>query len=174
MSIRERVADELSPYLEFRSGEALVEGEYLYLDSKWYEIVEISESQVLVSPAGAVTAANLKIEIDPANLYVTLLADAPIRFRSGQPYLVDLPDSELIYVDEAYCRYTPSGAANTSKRLHGLFLRQWDPEEGRELYRPLDPGEQGIPAEWILDPERSLVVSWRPVKASEILEVIGR
>lgn len=174
MSIRERAADELSPYLEFRSGDTLVADGYLYLHEMWYEIVEIAGNRVLGSLAETSTPSDLGIELDPENLYVTLPADAPVRFRRGQPHLADWPDSELIYVDEAYCGNSLSGTANTSKRVHGLFLRQMDLEDGTECYCPLNPGEQGIPAEWILRPDRDPVVSWRPVKASEILEVIGK
>ena len=173
MTRSEDVADEASQYLEFRRGAELEEGGYLYLRDKWYEVVEISGNTVMGGPVGASTYPDLRIDIDPESLYVTMPADAPVRFRRGQPHLVDWPDSELIYVEEAYRMDTYTRAANTSKRLHGLFLRQRDFEEGSECYVPLGPEEQGIPAGWILEPDRSLIVSWKPVSVSEILKEVA-
>lgn len=172
MRISEIMAGRLSQYLEFRLGTGLVEDEYLYLHEKWYEITEISGGRVLGSPAGAPISADRELEVKPENLYVVMPAGAPIRFWCGQPHLNDWPDSELIYVEEAYCGVGSSRGVNTSKRLHGLFLLQRDPENGEEYYAPLDPGEQGIPAEWTLHPDRSRIVSWRPITASEILKAV--
>lgn len=165
---------ELSEYLEFRRGADLKEDSYLYLNDKWYEILEIDGSWALGSPSGTPHYSDLKLEIKPERLYVTIPADAPVRFLHGQPCETLWPDQDLIYVDEAYVRADHCHGLDAAERVRGLFTRRQEPEEGRHFYAPLDPEEQGIPAGLVLDSDTALLVSWRPVRVSDVLRAVER
>ncbi len=164
----------LSEYLEFRRGADLEEDSYMYLHEKWYEIKEIDGSRVLGSLAGYSRRTDLGIEVEYERLYVTIPAGTPLQFRHGQPRGTQWPNKDLIYVEAAYRRARAGRSAGTSERVHGLFLRKWDVEDGRSHYIPHDPEGQGIPDTWILDEDQDMVVSWRPVTAAEILGAVGK
>ncbi len=174
MSCSENWLEEISEYLEFRRGADLEVDSYLYLHEKWYEIMEIDGSWAMGSPAGTTHYSDLRLDLDPESLYVTIPPGAPVRFQSGQPYDAKWPDKDLIYVEEAYRRARAGHASGTQETVSGLFLRKWDAEEGSSYYAPLDPAGQRVPDTWILDEDLDLIVSWRPVTAAAVLKAVGK
>lgn len=173
MSCLENWLSEISEYLEFRRGADLEEDSYLYLHEKWYEILETGGSWALGSLAGAPHYLDRKLEVEPERLYVTIPPSSPVRFWCGQPLSTTWPDKDLIYVEEAYRRVRPGHGVDTSEKVHGLFLRKWDAEEGTSYYAPLDSARQGIPDAWILDEDLDLIVSWRQITTAAILKAAG-
>lgn len=165
---------ELSKYLEFRRGADLEEDSYVYHLGKWLEILEVDDRWARGDIAGAPRYQDQVIHLEPDRLYVTIPADSPIWFRNGQPCEELWPGQDLIYVEEAYPRTDAGPSVSAGEKMHGLFLRRYGPEEGSSYYTPLSPEEQEVPRTWILDPDTTLLMSWRPVFAAEILKAVGK
>ena len=103
---------------------------------------------------------------DDGSLVVTSPVSSGLQFKDGVLQDVPWPCCSLIYVKRASRR----GVGNDpDEKVFGIFSLRYS-SDGEPYYAPADPEMQpGVASNWILYPERDLILSWEPVDVADLL-----
>lgn len=179
MSSSEYVSDSqliaLSKSIFLRRGSDIVADAIIYHGDCWWKVLgngATAESEILyVEKAGSTEydVEEVKIPIDDAKTYLTVLEGSPLQFRDGDLISTEWPDKDLIYVDKALRKAaTKRDGVYEKDEVHGLFSRRYD-TDGDCYYAPVEPDDQGIDRNWLLVEHLDLILEWRPVNIASIL-----
>lgn len=170
----DRLSD-LSKSIFLRRGSDIITDAIIYHGDCWWKVLgngTAVESEVLYAEkAGSLRhdAEEVKIPIDDAKTYLTVLEGAPLQFRDGDLISTEWPDKDLIYVDKALRKAaTRRDRVFEKDEVHGLFARRYD-SDGDCYYVPVEPGDQGIDKGWMLLEHYDLILEWRPVDIAAVL-----
>ena len=170
----DRLSD-LSEYILLKRGRDIIADAILYHGDCWWKVLgngtEMGREVLYVKKAGGAVlgAEEVKIPIDDAKAYLTVMEDAPLQFRDGDLVSTEWPDKDLIYVDKALRKSGPGrDGAYEKGEVHGLFALRYD-RDGDRYYAPVDPEDQGIDSGWILMEHYDLILEWRPVNLAAVL-----
>ena len=166
---------DLSQYIFLKRGSDIVADSIVYRGDCWWKVLgngTTMESEILYAEKAGSTsydAEEVKLPIDEAQAYLTVLEGAPLQFRDGNLISTEWPDKDLIYVDKAY-RKAVSQRDDTFEKneVYGLFARRYD-ADGDCYYAPVEPEDQGIAKDWILSEGLDLILEWRPVDIGAVL-----
>lgn len=179
MSSSEYVSDSqliaLSKSIFLRLGSDIVADAIIYHGDCWWKVLgngATAESEILyVEKAGSTEydVEEVKIPIDDAKTYLTVLEGSPLQFRDGDLISTEWPDKDLIYVDKAI-RRTVTGRDGLFEKdeVHGLFARRYD-SDGDCYYAPVEAEDQGIDKSWMLIENYDLILEWRPVNIAAVM-----
>lgn len=162
---------DLSEYISLKRGSDIIADAIIYHGDCWWKVLgngTMAGSEVLyVEKAGG--AEEVKIPIDDAKAYLTVLEGSPLQFRDGDLILTEWPDKDLIYVDKALRKaVSRRDGAFEKDEVHGLFSRRYD-ADGDCYYAPVEAEGQGIDGNWILVEHSDLILEWRPVNIAAVL-----
>lgn len=103
---------------------------------------------------------------DEGRLVVTASTASGLQFKDGNLLSVPWPSSGLIYVKRASQR----GVGNDpDEKVFGIFSLRYG-SDGEPYYAPVDPETQpGVASNWMLYPDRDLILSWEPVDVAGLL-----
>lgn len=156
-------------------GSDIVADAIIYHGDCWWKVLgngTTAESEVLYAEKAGSTkydAEEVKIPIDDAKTYLTVLEGAPLQFRDGDLISTEWPDKDLIYVDKALRKaVSRRDGAFEKDEVHGLFSRRYD-TDGDCYYAPVEPKDQGINSNWLLCEHLDLILEWRPVNIAAVL-----
>lgn len=170
-----RLSD-LSSYIVLIRGSDIIADAIIYHGDCWWKVLEnrtTMESEVLYAEkAGSLRhdAEEIKIPIDDAKTYLTVMQGAPLQFRDGDLISTEWPDKDLIYVDKALRKAaTKRDGVFEKDEVHGLFARRYD-SDGDCYYAPVEAEDQGIDKNWMLMEHYDLILEWRPVNIAAVLK----
>lgn len=166
---------DLSQYIFLRLGSDLIADAIIYHGDCWWKVLgngTTMESEVLYAEKAGSTeydAEEVKIPIDDAKMYLTVLEGAPLQFRDGDLIPTEWPDKDLIYVDKALRKaVSRRDGAFEKDEVHGLFSRRYD-SDGDCYYAPVEAEGQGINRDWLLVEHMDLILEWHPVNIAAVL-----
>ena len=170
-----RLSD-LSSYIVLIRGSDIIADAIIYHGDCWWKVLRnrtTMESEVLYAEkAGSLRhdAEEIKIPIDDAKTYLTVMQGAPLQFRDGDLISTEWPDKDLIYVDKALRKAaTKRDGVFEKDEVHGLFARRYD-SDGDCYYAPVEADDQGIDKNWMLMEHYDLILEWRPVNIAAVLK----
>lgn len=156
-------------------GSDIIADVIIYHGDCWWKVLgngTTMESGVLYAEkAGSLRhdAEEVKIPIDDAKTYLTVLEGAPLQFRDGDLISTEWPDKDLIYVDKALRKAVSKRDGLYEKdEVHGLFARRYD-SDGDCYYAPVEAEDQGIDNSWMLMEHYDLILEWRPVNIAAVI-----
>lgn len=170
-----RLSD-LNSYIVLIRGSDIIADAIIYHGDCWWKVLgnrTTMESEVLYAEkAGSLRhdAEEIKIPIDDAKTYLTVMQGAPLQFRDGDLISTEWPDKDLIYVDKALRKAaTKRDGVFEKDEVHGLFARRYD-SDGDCYYAPVEAEDQGIDKNWMLMEHYDLILEWRPVNIAAVLK----
>lgn len=150
--------------------------DYVLHASYWWRVVRADwgTSVLYLEIAGPRSAENPETAVlvrDEDGLVVTTSASSGLQFHNGELLSVPWPHCSLIYVKNARRREV---GADPGEEVFGIFALRHD-SHGEPYYAPVDQGMQpGVASDWLLFPERDLILSWEPVDVADLLERMQR
>lgn len=154
-----------------RMEDVIPDEDYVLHASYWWRVtgevggtgaleLEIAAPDDPLRPETAILVGN------EGSLVVTSPASAGLQFRDGVLLDVPWPCCSLIYVKRASRR----GVGNyPDEKVFGIFSLRYG-SDGEPYYAPADPKMQpGVASDWLLFPERDLILSWEPVDVADLL-----
>lgn len=154
-----------------RMEDILTDSDYVHHDSYWWKVLgeaedtgslelEIAAPDDLLHPETSILVG------DEGSLVVTAPASAGFQFQSGTLLDVPWPCCGLIYVRNARRRWIGD---DPDEKVFGIFVLRYE-SDGGSYYAPVDPEMQpGVASDWLLFPERDLILDWEPVDVAELL-----
>lgn len=165
----------LSKSIFLSRGSDIIANAIIYHGDCWWKVLgngTTAGSEILYAEkAGGAEygAEEVKIPIDDAKTYLTVLEDAPLQFRDGDLIPTEWPDKDLIYVDKALRKAaTERDGVFEKDEVRGLFARRYD-SDGDCYYAPVEAEDQGIDKSWVLLEHYDLILEWRPVDIAAVL-----
>lgn len=166
---------DLSKYILLKRGSDIIADAIIYHGDCWWKVLgngTTVESEILYAEkAGSLRhdAEEVKIPIDDAKTYLTVMEGSPLQFLDGELISTEWPDKDLIYVDKALLKDVSKRDGLYEKdEVHGLFARRYD-SDGDCYYAPVEAEDQGICRDWILMEHYDLILEWRPVNIAAVL-----
>ena len=154
-----------------RLGDVIPDEDYVLHASYWWRVTgEVGETGALeLEIAGSTAPMHPETAVlaeDDSSLVVTASIVSGLQFKDGVLSDVPWPCCGLIYVKNARKR----GIGNDSaERVFGIFALRYD-SDGSPYYAPVDQEMQpGVSSQWLLFPDRDLILSWEPVDVAELL-----
>lgn len=154
-----------------RVEDVIPDEDYVLHDSYWWMVAgEVGGSGALeleiAGPSDPLKPRTSVLSGAEGRLMVTAPASAGFQFRDGDLLPVPWPCCSLIYVKRASLR----GVGNDpDEKVFGIFSLRYDSEWGT-YYAPVDPEKQpGVASNWVLSPDRDLILSWEPVDVADLL-----
>lgn len=154
-----------------RMEDVLPDSDYVHHASYWWRVLgEVGDTGSLeleiAAPDDPLHPETSILVGDEGSLVVTAPASAGFQFQSGTLLDVLWPCCGLIYVSNARRR----GIGDDSdEKVFGIFALRYD-SEGGSYYAPADQEMQpGVASDWLLFPERDLILDWEPVDVAELL-----
>lgn len=159
-----------------RLEDVMPDEDYVLHASYWWRVVRADwgTSVLYLEIAGPSSAENPETAVlvrDEEDLVVTTSASSGLQFHNGELLSVPWPHCSLIYVKNARRREV---GADPGEEVFGIFALRHD-SYGEPYYAPVDQGMQpGVASDWLLFPERDLILSWEPVDVADLLERMQR
>ncbi len=159
-----------------RLEDVMPDEDYVLHASYWWRVVRADwgTSVLYLEIAGPRSAENPETAVlvrDEEDLVVTTSASSGLQFHNGDLLSVPWPHCSLIYVKNARRREV---GADSGEEVFGIFALRHD-SYGEPYYAPVDQGMQpGVASDWLLFPERDLILSWEPVDVADLLERMQR
>ena len=159
-----------------RFEDVIPDEDYVLHASYWWKVIgEIGETGSLeleiAAPDDPLHPETSILVGDDGSLVVTASAASGLQFQDGVLLDVQWPCCGLIYVKRASRR----GVGNDpDEKVFGIFALRYD-SDGGSYYTPVDQERQpGVASDWLLYPERDLILSWEPVDVADLLrEYLG-
>ena len=159
-----------------RLEDVLPEDDYVLHDSYWWKVLGgVGDTGALdLEIAGPSSPRNPETAVlvgGEGQLVVTASSRAGLQFQDGVLADVPWPGCDLIYVKRASLHEVGNGP---DEKVFGIFSRRYD-SDGEPYYAPVDPEMQpGVSSNWLLSPDRYLILSWEPVDVADLLrEYLG-
>ena len=166
---------DLSQHILLKRGSDIIADAIIYYGDCWWKVCgngTTMESEILYAEKAGVAecdAEEVKIPIDDAKTYLTVMQGAPLQFHDGDLISTEWPDNDLIYVDKALRKAaTKRDGVFEKGEVHGLFARRYD-SDGDCYYAPVEAEDQGIDKNWMLMEHYDLILEWRPVNIAAVL-----
>lgn len=159
-----------------RLEDVMPDEDYVLHASYWWRVVRADwgTSALYLEIAGPCSEENPETAVlvrDEEDLVVTTNASSGLQFRDGELLAVPWPHCSLIYVKNARRR---GAGADPGEEVFGIFALRHD-SYGDPYYAPVDQEMQpGVASDWLLLPERDLILSWEPVDVADLLERMQR
>lgn len=159
-----------------RLEDVMPDEDYVLHASYWWRVVRADwgTSVLYLEIAGPHSAENPETAVlvrDEEDLVVTTSASSGLQFQNGELLSVPWPHCSLIYVKNARRREV---GVDPGEEVFGIFALRHD-SYGEPYYAPVDQGMQpGVASDWLLFPERDLILSWEPVDVADLLERMQR
>lgn len=159
-----------------RLEDVMPDEDYVLHASYWWKVVRADwgTSVLYLEIAGPRSAENPETAVlvrDEEDLVVTTSASSGLQFHNGELLSVPWPHCSLIYVKNARRREV---GVDPGEEVFGIFALRHD-SYGEPYYAPVDQGMQpGVASDWLLFPERDLILSWEPVDVADLLERMKR
>lgn len=154
-----------------RMEDVIPDEDYVLHDFYWWRVTgEAGETGDLeleiAGPSDPLKPQTSVLSGDEGRLMVTAPAVSGLQFRDGDLLDVPWPCCGLIYVKLASQR----GVGNDpDEKVFGIFSLRYDSEWGT-YYAPVEPEKQpGVDSNWVLSPDRDLILSWEPVDVADLL-----
>ena len=167
---------DLSKYIFMKRGSDIIADAIIYHGDCWWKVLgngTTMETDIIhAEKAGSIRydVEEVKIPIDDARTYLTVLEGAPLQFLDGDLILTEWPDKDLIYVDKALRKAaTKRDGAFAKDEVHGLFARRYG-TDGDCYYEPVEAEDQGIDKHWMLMEHYDVILEWRPVNIAAVLK----
>lgn len=154
-----------------RLEDVLPDSDYVHHASYWWRVTgEVGETGALnleiASPTDPLRPETAILVGDEGSLVVTSTVEAGLQFQSGTLLDSAWPCCGLIYVKNARRRGIGD---DPDERVFGIFARRYA-SDGGPYYAPVDQEMQpGVASDWLLFPERDLILDWEPVDVAELL-----
>lgn len=154
-----------------RLEDVLPEDDYVLHASYWWKVLgKVGDTGALnLEIAGPSSPRNPETAVlvgDDGHLVVTAPHSAGLQFQDGVLSDVPWPCCGLIYVKNARKRGIGDDPA---ERVFGIFSLRYG-SDGDSYYYPVDQEMQpGVASDWLLFPERDLILSWEPVDVTALL-----
>lgn len=159
-----------------RLEDVMPDEDYVLHASYWWKVVRADwgTSVLYLEIAGPRSAENPETAVlvrDEKDLVVTTSASSGLQFHNGELLSVPWPHCSLIYVKNARRREV---GADPGEGVFGIFALRHD-SYGEPYYAPVDQEMRpGVASDWLLFPERDLILSWEPVDVADLLERMQR
>lgn len=154
-----------------RLEDVIPDEDYVLHASYWWRVTgEVVDTGALeLEIAGPPDPKNPETAVlvgDAGSLAVTAPTSAGLQFQNGTLLDVPWPCCGLIYVRNARRRVI---GADHDEKVFGIFTLRYD-SDWESYYAPVDPEMQpGVASDWLLFPERDLILAWEPVDVAELL-----
>jgi len=155
-----------------RMEDVIPDEDYVLHASYWWRVTgEVGETGALgleiADPSDPMHPETAIMVEDDGSLVVTASAASGLQFQDGVLLDVPWPCCGLIYVKRASRR----GAGNDpDEKVFGIFSLRYGPD-WEPYYAPIDPEMQpGVASNWLLSPDRDLILSWEPVDVARLLD----
>ena len=154
-----------------RLEDVIPDEDYVLHASCWWRVTgEVGETGALeleiAGPADPLNPETAVLAGGESSLMVTASTASGLQFQNGVLLDVIWPCCGLIYVKLAIRR----GVGNDpDEKVFGIFSLRYG-SDGEPYYSPVDPEMQpGVASNWLLYPDRALILSWEPVDVSDLL-----
>lgn len=154
-----------------RLEDVIPDEDYVLHASYWWRVTgEVGGTGALeleiAGPADPMHPETAILYGDDGSLVVTASAASGLQFKDGVLLDVPWPCCGLIYVKRASRR----GVGNDpDEKVFGIFALRYG-SDGEPYYAPVDQEMQpGVASDWLLFPERDLILSWEPVDVTALL-----
>ena len=154
-----------------RAEDVIPDEDYVLHASYWWTVTgEAGETGDLeLEIAGPSDPLKPKTSVLPGSggsLVVTASTASGHQFRDGDLLPVSWPCCSLIYVKRASRRGV---GHDPDEKVFGIFALRYG-SDGDSYYYPVDQEMQpGVASDWLLFPERDLILSWEPVDVTALL-----
>lgn len=159
-----------------RLKDVMPDEDYVLHASYWWRVVRADwgTSVLYLEIAGPCSAENPETAVlvrDEEDLVVTTSTSSGLQFHNGELLSVPWPHCSLIYVKNARRREV---GVDPGEEVFGILALRHN-SNGEPYYAPVDQGMQpGVASDWLLFPERDLILSWEPVDVADLLERMQR
>lgn len=154
-----------------RFEDVIPDEDYVLHASYWWRVTGEVEATGALELEIAGPSDHRKLETavlagDEGSLVVTASTSSGLQFQDGVLLDVPWPCCGLVYIEDARQRGVGD---DPDEKVFGIFALRYG-SDGEPYYIPVDPEMQpGVASNWLLSPDRDLILSWEPVDVADLL-----